>query len=269
MPGVRSTTRSRQVCLGLAALVLGLVALPVATLAVPALTSVAGANGVALSIGDVLAATGNGQVKHFDSSGSQLDTLDTSTGATYTTGMCFDSSGDLYVTDFDSNEISKFDSGGNLLASTWATEPSTPESCTVDASGNVYVGGPSAPVIYEFNSSGTQINSFPVTGGSGTGGTDWVDLAADQCTILYTGEGTQILSYNVCTHTQNPDFATGLPGPCFALRIRPNGEVMVACASEALRLDSSGNILQTYPVPGSSFLFRAEPRSGQQHVLDR
>jgi hypothetical protein len=237
------------------ALVLGLVALPVATLAVPALTSVAGANGVALSVGDVLAATGNGLVKHFDSSGSLLDTLDTGTGAEFTTGMCFDSSGDLFVTDFGSDELSKFDSGGNLLSSTWATEPSIPESCTVDASGNVYVGGPGAPIIYEFNSSGTQINSFSVTGGSGTGGTDWVDLSADECTILYTGEGTQILSYNVCTHTQNPDFATGLPGPCYALRIRPNGQVMVACASEVLRLDTSGNILQTYPIAGSSQLF--------------
>src|SRR5262249_54896169 len=51
------------------------------------------------------------------------------------------------------------------------------------------------------------------------------------------------------------NFATGLPGPCFALRVPPNGEVMVACASEALRLDGSGTVLQTYPITGSSELF--------------
>jgi hypothetical protein len=215
----------------------------------------ANANGVPFVNGDVLAATGVAQVKNFSPSGTLQDTLDTTTGSTFTTGMCFLSNQDLLVTNFSTNQISQFDSNGNLVNATWASVPTTPESCTVDASDNVYVGGPGTPVIYEFNSSGTLINSFSVTGGSGTGGTDWLDLASDQCTMLYTGEGGEILSYNVCTHTQNADFATGLPGSCFELRIRPNGEVMVACAGEVIRLDAAGNVLQTYPVTGSNTLF--------------
>ena len=233
-----------------------------AVLAVTALTGLplltapaAHANGVGLAHGDVLAATGSGQVKHFTPSGTLADTLDTGTAASFTTGMCFLSSGNLLVTDFSSNEISEFNPAGNLVTSTWATVPTIAESCTVDAHDNVYVGGPHTPDIYEFNSSGTLINTFPVTGGTGTGGTDWLDLSADQCTILYTGEGAEILSYNVCTHTQNADLATGLPAPCYELRIRPNGEIMLACSSEIVRLSSAGSVLQTYTVPGSSSVF--------------
>ncbi|MGA8723808.1 MAG: hypothetical protein WB565_02095 [Acidimicrobiales bacterium] len=229
---------------------------------VPALgltsSPIAAADGVPLVHGDVLASVGSGTVDNYSPTGTLNDTLDTTTGATYTTGGCFDSSGNFYVTDFGSDEISKFNSSGNLVNADWASPNNTPESCTVDASGDVYVGGPtqpSGPTIYEYNSSGTQINAFSVTGGSGTGGTDWVDLAADQQTMLYTGEGSEILSYNTSSDTQNPDFATGLPAPCFALRIRPNGDVMVTCASEVLRFNSAGTLLQTYTVPDSETLF--------------
>ena len=231
-------------------------ALLVATVVVLVGASHARANGVPLTNGDVLAATGNGQVKNFSPSGTLLDTLDTTTGSTYTTGMCFDSSNDLFVTDFSTNALSEFDTGGNLKAASFATTASTPESCAPDASNNLYVGGPSAPAIYKFSPSGTLLNTYSVTAdGSGTGGTDWVDLASDECTVLYTDEGVLIKSFNVCTNTQNADFASGLPGPCFELRIRPNGEVVVACASEVVRLSSTGAVLQTYPIAGVGQLF--------------
>src|SRR5579863_2820654 len=143
-----------------------LVAVLAAGAAVLALAPIASANGVPLANGDVLAATGNGQVENFSPSGTLLDTLDTTTNAIYMTGMCFLSNNDLLATDFGSDELSQFDTGGNLLAPTWASVPSTAESCTVDAANNVYVGGPSSPTIYKFNSSGTLVNSFSVTGGS-------------------------------------------------------------------------------------------------------
>jgi hypothetical protein len=222
--------------------------------------SAASANGVPLVKGDVLAATGNAQVKNFSPTGILQDTLTDNSGATYTTGMCFDSSGNLYVTDF-ATTMSKYDSGGNLLTSPFGSgyPGGHPESCTVDASGHIYVGGPASPSIEEFDTSGTLLATFSVEGAGGTGGTDWVDLAANQCSLYYTAEGSVIKRFNVCTNTQEADFATGLPGPCFALRIRPNGEVMVACASEAVRLDSSGTVLQTYPVSGALFALNLDP----------
>ena len=254
--GSRRVSAFGSIALGVAiALVLGLLALPVATIALPALDSAASANGVAFQPGDILASVGNGEIDNYSPLGALNDTLNDGTNATFTTGGCFNEPGDFFVTNFNSNSLSEFGPDGSLLNSTWATEPSLPESCTVNDQNDVFVGGQGAPTIYEFDPSGSLINSFNVQGGSGTGGTDWVNLEADQCTLLYTGQGSEILSYNVCTQTQNPDFATGLPQPCFQLRIRPNGDVMVACASKVIRFNSAGVHEQTYTIPAARQLF--------------
>ena len=81
---------------------------------------------------------------------------------------------------------------------------------------------------------------------------DWIDLSADKCTLLYTSEGTLIRRFNVCTNTQLTDFATLPAGACYALRIRANGEVMVAfrglrcrrisCAQARTRHDRGASI---------------------------
>ena len=89
-------------------------------------------------------------------------------------------------------------------------------------------------------------------------GVDWIDLAADQCTLFYTSEGMGIHRFDVCRDRQLTDFAT-LPilGPvasggevAFALRIRPNGEVLVAAWTRVFRLSPQGNIIQQYRIPG-------------------
>lgn len=219
--------------------------------------SVAGANGVPLVKGDVLAGTGDAQVKNFSPTGTLQDTLTDSSGAAYTTGMCFDSEHNLYVTDF-STTMSKYNDEANVLISPWPSPfpLGHPESCTVDSANNIYTGGPFTPSIEKFNTSGALLETFSVESSEGTGGTDWVDLAANQCTIYYTNKGAVIRRYNVCTKTQEAAFASGLPAPCFALRIRPKTEeVLVACGPEVVRLSSSGAVLQTYPIPGHSELF--------------
>ncbi len=245
----------RRTVHALIAVLLGLLALPVAGVAVPALLPAASANGVPLAKGDVLASVGSGLVKNFSPTGTLQDTLDTTTGSQETAGGCFDSAGNFYVTSFQANAMSKFDHNGNLLVANFGSSFNQhPESCTVDGKDHIYVGqADGSRQILEFDTSGNLLNSFsPATDARGT---DWIDLAADQCTIYYTGEGTLIKRFNVCTNTQLPDFASGLPAPCFALRIRPDGEVIVACSSEAVRLDPSGNVLQTYSIPSSSSLF--------------
>lgn len=207
--------------------------------------------------GDVFAAIGKGKVKVFDpATGGLKQTLDNGTGSSFTTGMCFDSSRNFYVTNDSSgaNAISKFDNAGNLVDSSFANDSGIAESCIWNASNQMYAGGPFS-AIGKFDSSGTQLDSFTTSGAGGNGGTDWIDLAADQCTMYYADEGSQIGRYDVCTDTQLTPFATGLPGGCYALRIRPNGEVMIACASKAVRLDSSGNVIKTYPLTGANFLF--------------
>jgi hypothetical protein len=219
----------------------------------------ASASGVAYATGDVFAGVGTGLIKHFNSSGTLLDTLDTGTGCGEDLGMAFDASGNLYGTAAfgacTSGTVSKFDKMGNLIGPFGSGYSFSTESITIDGSGNVYVGQPDGTgQVLEFNSAGTPINSFsPAPEGRGT---DWIDLASDQCTLFYTSEGLAVKRFNTCTNTQLTDFATGLPGPCFAMRIRPNGEVMVACESAVVRLSSSGTIIQTYAIPaGASFLF--------------
>jgi hypothetical protein len=86
-------------------------------------------------------------------------------------------------------------------------------------------------------------------------GTDWIDLAADQCTLHYTSEGSSIKAFNICTKAQLPDFANGLSGPCYGHRIRGNAEELVACATLVYRLDNSGGVIKTYCLPGTSVLF--------------
>jgi hypothetical protein len=112
--------------------------------------------------------------------------------------------------------------------------------------------------LRKFDSSGRQMAVFkPVVDRSGV---DWIDLSADQCTIFYTSEGSSVKRFNVCTQTQLSDLAKGLDGQCFALRIRLNGEVMVACDSAVYRLSNTGATLQTYALPEQSlFAMNLDP----------
>src|SRR2546426_8518256 len=61
--------------------------------------------------GDVFVAVADGKVNWYHGDGTFVSTLDTGLGG-FTTGMSFDSSGKLYVTDFSANEISVFNTDG-------------------------------------------------------------------------------------------------------------------------------------------------------------
>ena len=86
-------------------------------------------------------------------------------------------------------------------------------------------------------------------------GTDWGALVpvpvtnpiTPQCVLRYTSEGILVKQFNICTGTQMADFASGLPGEnAFELQIAPNGDTFVADTEQVVRLDSSGNVVQTY-----------------------
>jgi len=213
------------------------------------LTSVALA-GTAYTKGDVFASIGSGSVNEFMPTGTLVQTLVDGQGG-FTTGSAFDAAGNFYVTNFSAGTISEFDSSGNLVNATFVSGLSSPESISFDKAGNLYVGQASSNQIKEFNAAGTLINTFTVA--TQDRGTDWIDLQANQSTILYTSEGTSILSFDTATNTQNADFATGLPGNnAFALRALANGDVLVADSSNALLLSPTGTILTTYNLPGNA-----------------
>lgn len=221
-------------------------------LASMAFTSVVSAALVPFVNGDVFAGVGNGQVKQFSPTGTLLNTL-TGVASTENTGMAFDSAGNLYATGF-SGSISKYDNQGTFLSSFGSGFNANPESIVLDAAGNFYVGqaGGTGDVL-KFDSSGAPLGSFNVA--AGARGSDWIDLAADQCTLFYTSEDVLVKRFNVCTNTQLADFATLPSGAAYGLRIRPNGDVLVAATAFVYRLDSSGALVQTYAVTGTSLLF--------------
>ena len=198
--------------------------------------------------GDIFVGVGNGQVDRYTPDGTLVATMDTGQ-ASETTGMAFDSSGNLYVTNFAANVISKFDGSGNLVGTFGSGFDSDPMSIAFDSSGKAYVGqADDTGYVLEFDPSGSFIESFaPAPEDRGTA---FVSLAPDDCTLYYTSESTSVKRYDVCKVMQLPDFADGLPGVFAYQNVPlPDGGMLVADTSAVLRLDSSGNIIQTYSRP--------------------
>lgn len=202
----------------------------------------------AYGVGDIFAAVGNGKVEEFTQTGTLVQTLNTGLGG-FTTGMAFDGSGNLYVTDFSTGDVSKFDNNGNLVNAKFITGMTNPESILFNKAGEIYVGDAGSNLIRHFDASGTLLNSF--TAATEARGTDWIDLAADQKTILYTSEGSHVKSFDVSANAQNADFSNLGHGVAYALRILPDGTVLVADSTEAMHLDAAGNIIKTYSLPGN------------------
>ncbi len=210
---------------------------------------------VPYAVGDVFVGVGNGIIKQFNSTGVLKNTLNTTTGCAEDLGMAFDNAGNLYATAafgscFGAGTVSKFDNIGNLIGPFGSGYSASTESVVINVAQDVFIGQPDGTKqLLEFYPNGTLINSFsPATANRGT---DWNDLAADQCTMYYTSEGTQVKRFNVCTNTQMSDFNTApLPGPvAYALRILPTGEVIVADSDRVILLNSSGGLEKTYTAP--------------------
>ena len=206
------------------------------------------AAGVAYHVGDVFAAVGGGVVRHFDANGNLLDTLDTTTGSP-TAGMCFDAAGNLYSAVFYLAEMSKFDSMGNLLQTPWAGPMGGyPEDCLQARDGSIWTGEVFGEAkLLQWTTAGTLLASFTPAGGR----VDWFDLNPDQCVFDYTTESDSIARFDVCANSQLPNLVNNLPGsPCYAMRIRADGTILVACQDDVNLLDAAGTVLKSYPRSG-------------------
>ena len=224
--------------------------------------------------GQVFASVGNSQVNIYDPvSGSYLTTLtDNSGGNDYTVGSAFDSLGNYYVTDDDGSldnlsQVSEFAPDGTQIAT--FGNLITPTSIVFDNKGDMYVGQQLSPNIAEFAptpgvladpvnqvpAGWTRLPDITVQLHDLSPGVDHIELSSDECTIYYTSEGAAIHTYNKCTATQGPDFnkvpftqpVSTIVNSAFGLRIVSGGDVLVADSGNVLELDSSGNLIQTYP----------------------
>jgi streptogramin lyase len=221
-------------------------------LAVLAVSSTASATSFVL--GDVFASVGSGTVNVYSQTGVLKATLDTTRGG-FTTGSTFDNAGNFYVTAFSANVVSKFDPTGVLVNSAWATGLGSNESIVFDAAGHAYIGNAGASRIRKVDANGVTLQDYNVNSN-----TDWIDLAADQKTMIYSDESSTIRQFDVANNVSLPNFTTGV-GPFFAKRFRPNGEVLVASGSgNVYRYGSAGSLLQTYPSSiGSVFALNLDP----------
>ncbi|MGB8887402.1 MAG: hypothetical protein WCC87_11810 [Candidatus Korobacteraceae bacterium] len=214
--------------------------------------------------GDVFVAIGSGEVEEFTPAGVLVQTLDDTTGSTYTTGMAFDTHGNLYVTNFSLGTVSEFDIDGNLVNANFisGTGQVSPESISLPGGQFPAIVGDADlhaengdGIISEYSSTGALLNTWEVA--FENRGTDWSDLQPDGHTVLYTSEGPSILSYDIATNTQNPDYFTGLPGAySYAHRTLSSGQYsgddLVADSSLAALVAMNGPILQMYNLPGNS-----------------
>jgi hypothetical protein len=226
------------------------------------LTGVARA-GSAYTIGDVFLDGVSGGVNEYTPSGTLVQTISNASLAGTLTGMAFDSSGNLLVTNFGSGNVVQMDNSGNLKNATFATGMASPEAIAIDAVGHVYVSSVGGTGITEYNSTGGAAIGTSIAGTR----SDWIDLASDQHTMLYTQETSAVHSVDVSTHASNPDVAnTG--GGHAALRIVPTGafagDILVSDESSGnpQLLSPTGTVLKTYTgggLTGTDFALNIDP----------
>ena len=208
------------------------------------------------ALDNVFVSISSGLVREFTPLGVAVQDIDCTGvgGASFTTGSVFDDDMNFYVTMFNGGTVCKTDMGNTVHSAFGSGYSGSPESIVFNAAGEAYVGAVDGDNdIRKFDSSGTPLDSFDVA--IEDRGSDWLDLAEDQCTMFYTSEGFGILRYDVCNDVQLADFTTSTDSPLWALRILPDGGVLVANTVDIKRYDSSGTEIDSYDVTGVGVWF--------------
>lgn len=191
----------------------------------------------------------NGQIAQFTKSGTSQNTLNSNRGGSIT-GMAFDAAENLYTSDFTANTVTRFSGNGGLLGAFGSGYNCKPESIVFDRTGNAYVGETGCShALLKLDGYGNLEASYSVA--TEKQGSDWIDLAPDQCTIYYTSQGSSVLRFNACTGQQMAPFATGL-NTGLAVKILSNGDLLVADKQDIVRFDSAGRKIMTYTASGES-----------------
>lgn len=208
-------------------------------------------------IGDVFANTPDGAtaIKVFDNSGNFKEAVGSGGLSGEGTGCAFNANRDLYATFFQLNETHVFASADPHADIQTISNPGTNESIVFDSAGNFYTGiadPTSSDIVRKYDPSGNLLDSY--TNLDTDRGADWIDLASDQHTLFYDGEGNTVRRYDLATHTQLADFATLSGGSAYAVRVLPPGDgsggALIADGSDIKRVDGAGNVVQSYDVPG-------------------
>jgi PKD repeat protein len=218
---------------------------------------------VAPTTGDVYVSGDTSTVEHHNNKGTLLDALQVVQSSNTLGGMAFDSNRTLFVADRSGGDDTSFanayyfDASGTAQVLTSQLSLTNTGTLVFDNAGNVYLGG-DGPVIQKLDSFARVLfNYAPASGGPNNPTfVKWMDLATDQCTMFYTDSAnpSSVRRFDVCKNSQLADFTTSLPGTSANdLRIRPNGEVLVADTDQVVRMDATGKPIQTYGGPRGTF----------------
>lgn len=219
--------------------------------------------GGGVSVGNVARLSANPSASYlvYDNSGGFIQALSNHLriDPDFTTGCAFNNAGNkLFTTDFSATRLTIYDNRAphpidqTLNPGAKIGANSHVESIVFDHAGNFYVGSPDGQKLLKYSPLTVLVATFAPAIEPGGRGIDWIDLAADQCTIFYTSEGTSIRRFDVCQNQQLPDFVDNLSnnGAAYGIRILPDGTVLLADLGEVIRFDANGNQIQTYNVPG-------------------
>ena len=208
--------------------------------------------------GDVLVSLKGGTIQWWRPDGTYVGTLQSvSTG--HAEGMAVNALGELFVThwyasDFTSgNTVARFDAQSGLIGTYGGPYDCNPRSITFDAEGNALVGQSDCSAdVMELDAAGALIARYDVP--LEARGSDWVQLAPDECTLLYTSQGPNVLRYDLCLGLALPHFnVEPLPdggNGAQGLRLLPDGGLLVANFDAILRLSAAGEVVARYDVPG-------------------
>ena len=224
-------------------------------------SQVAYASHSSFTVGDVFVSLSDGRVEWHHPDGTLNRILPTAVGG-HGEGMAFDAPMNLYVTHLSPGDtVETWDTQGNNTGTFGGVfgirYDCNPRDIVFDDAGNAYVGQMDCERdILKFNSSGTLLASYNAA--TEVRGTDWIDLAPNQCTMFYTSQSVNVKRFNVCTNTQLANFNTApLPFDLLAgsaangIKILPDGGVIVANVTEIVRLDAAGNQVRTYDAAGA------------------
>jgi hypothetical protein len=120
-------------------------------------------------------------------------------------------------------------------------------------SGNLLIADTWAPLrMIEMTRGGGIVATYDLPGQYGSA----VELFSDQCTLLhapgleYVGPHPRVRRYNICTRTEQPDFAVlAANEQPTDMRQLPDGDVLIATREKVYRYSARGQLVRTYSVP--------------------
>lgn len=200
--------------------------------------------------------TATGQVSYvrrYTTDGVAIDgwaTLMPTTFGNIATGFCRAPNGDVLSTRFSTTQGPiLMSASGTVLDANFGGLIGDDESCAFDEDGNAWIGeavssAATDALLRHVAADGRILETVQVP--VGERGTDWIELDADQCTLFYTSEDSDVRRFNVCTHQVMPNFVSLPDEPCYAIRQLPNRDLMFTCRNHIYRYDQNAVFVREY-----------------------